>query len=347
MMHDGRPLLTVEHMTVVYETNEGLAKALNDVSLSIYPGQILGVVGESGSGKSTLASAIMRLLPSNASMVTGRVLIGDSDLYAIPEARLRFLRWKKFSMVFQSALATLNPVITVGQQFGEIFRIHEPAMSRKAIQDRMEELLNLVRIHRQHLGNYPHELSGGMRQRLAIAMAIALDPDLVIMDEPTTALDAVVQHEILEEIRRIQQDKKFAVLFISHDLRLVSYISSEIMVIYAGRVVETGPTQAFLSSTLHHPYSQGLLTSIPQLTGGHLELQSIPGSPPDLLSLPPGCAFRLRCSYAREECIRNQPEIKTVRTMRIACFDVEERQKEGDNGQGTIPVESERPCRSV
>ena len=328
MMHDARPILTVEQMTVVYETKAGLAKALNDVSLSIYPGQILGVVGESGSGKSTLASAIMRLLPSNASMVTGRVLMGDSDLYAIPEAQLRFLRWKKFSMVFQSALVTLNPVITVGQQFGEIFRIHEPTMSRKEIQDRTEGLLNLVRIHPQHLRSYSHELSGGMRQRLAIAMAIALDPDLVIMDEPTTALDAVVQHEILEEIRRIQQIKNFAVLFISHDLRLVSYISSEIMVVYAGRVVETGPTQAFLSSTLHHPYSQGLLTSIPQLTGGHLDLQSIPGSPPDLLYLPAGCAFHPRCPSAQEECRQNQPELKIAGDMQIACFDAEEKQKE-------------------
>ncbi len=325
-------ILSIEHVSVVYETEAGLAPAVNDVTLELEPGKILGLVGESGCGKSTLAQAIMGLLPPNASLVEGRIAVQDCDLYTLSEPALRAFRWKNVSMVFQSALVTLNPVIPVGKQFEEIFTIHRPAMSRPEVLRRIEELLNLVRIHPQHLRNFAHELSGGMRQRVAIAMAIALDPALIIMDEPTTALDAVVQQEILDEIRRIQEIKRFAVVFISHDLRLVSYISSEIAIMYAGKIVEFGPAERFLSEARHHPYTQGLLDSIPHLEGERFSIHSVPGSPPDLVNPVSGCAFHPRCFAAYEACLAAAPQLKRVGSGQIACFDVERKQKEEAHG---------------
>ena len=323
MRRDEVPILSVDHATVAYATREGMAKAVDDVTLSIFPGSIVGLVGESGSGKSTLAAALMCLLPSNASLLSGHVLLNGKDLYQMSEQHLRRIRWAQMSMVFQSAMATLNPVLTVGQQFREIFRIHEPRMTREDQQRRMEELLGTVRIHTQHLRNYSHELSGGMRQRIALAMAIALDPELVIMDEPTTALDAVVQHEILEEIRRIQQIKRFAVLFISHDLRLVRYISSEILVMYAGKIVESAPIDVFTETTRHHPYTRGLLDSIPQLRDEQPALHSIPGSPPGLTDLPVGCAFHPRCPYVQPPCLEAPPPLEGMESQLVACYEVD------------------------
>ncbi len=318
-----KPVLTVDHATVVYESDDGLACAVNDISFTVAPGQILGIVGESGCGKSTLAYAIMHLLPANAALVEGKIQVQGVNVYRLTEDELRRFRWQHVSMVFQSALVTLNPVLTVGHQFREIFRIHAPALSRGAVGERIEELLELVRIHPQHLRSYPHELSGGMRQRIAIAMAIALDPDLVIMDEPTTALDAVVQREILEEIRRIQAIKHFAVVFISHDLRLIRYISSAVMVMYAGRAVETGSADRFLHPAAHHPYTRGLLDSLPEWNVDRFQMRGIPGSPPDLAHPISGCAFRPRCPIARSECSLAPPTLRDVGAGKIACIDVQ------------------------
>jgi len=248
------------------------------------------------------------------------------------ENELRTFRWKHVSMVFQSALVTLNPVIPVGKQFQEIFQIHEPTMSQVQVRRRIEELLNLVRIPPQNLSNYAHELSGGMRQRIAIAMAIALDPVLVIMDEPTTALDAVVQREILDEIRRIQEIKRFAVVFISHDLRLVSYISTEIAVMYAGKIVEVGSADHFMAAARHHPYTQGLLDSVPKLSGEGFTIRAIPGSPPDLVHPVGGCAFHPRCSAAYDACLAASPILRSVGSSKFACFDIERRENEKAHG---------------
>ncbi len=319
-MASADPVLEVDGLSVVYESNGQLANAVNDVSFTVNQGQIVGLVGESGSGKSTLAYAIMRLLPANALVADGSVRIMGEDVYRMSDEQLRSTRWKRFSMVFQSALVALNPVLTIEWQFMEMFRIHRPDMSRAEARRHIVGLMELVRIHPDRLKTYPHELSGGMRQRIIIAMAIALDPDLVIMDEPTTALDSVVQRDILLEIRRIQQSRKFSVLFISHDLRLVQFLCHEIGVMYAGRMVESGPTSAIKAAGLHHPYTEGLIAATPTLAKrDRALLQGIGGQPPDLTRLPGGCAFHPRCPIARPVCKSTAPGRVTVGELNMLC----------------------------
>ncbi len=316
---ESAPVLEVDGLSVVYESNGRLATAVNDVSFAVHPGQIVGLVGESGSGKSTLAYAIMKLLPANAHVVDGSVRIMGKDVYGMSEKQLRAFRWSNFSMVFQSALVALNPVLTVGQQFVEMFRIHRADMPQREVRRQIESLMDLVRIHPSRLRNYPHELSGGMRQRMIIAMAIALDPALVIMDEPTTALDSVVQRDILLEIRRIQQARRFSVLFISHDLRLVRFLCHEIGVMYAGRLVEKGPAAVIGGEGFHHPYTEGLMAATPALSKREGALQGIGGQPPDLTRLPKGCAFHPRCPYTRQVCQTSVPDRVKVGDVSVLC----------------------------
>ena len=301
------PVLQIEDLSVAYVTNTGLVHAVSDVNLTVHRGEIVGLVGESGSGKSTMAYTIMRLLRGDAVVTKGRVRVLGQDVYALSEKELRAFRWSKMSMVFQSAMSALNPVMTVETQIVDTILAHRPDLSRQAARERAKELLDLVRIDQKHLQSYPHELSGGMRQRVVIAIAIALNPALVIMDEPTTALDVVVQRSILDEIRRIQEQVGFAILFVSHDFSLVAELASRVAIMYAGRIVELTPSHLLNLSERHHPYTEGLLKAIPQLTADEVTIQGIGGYPPDLQDLPPGCAFHPRCPYAIDVCRRVRP----------------------------------------
>ena len=303
-------LLEIKHLSVDYESTRGTVHAVNDVSLTIERGHIVGLAGESGSGKSTLAYAIARLLQPPALVTQGQVLYsphrqesheGAVDVLALNPAQLRAFRWRELSIVFQSAMNALNPVLDIGTQITDVLRAHNPLMTADGARSRAVELLRLVGITSDRLQSYPHQLSGGMRQRAMIAIALALNPQMIIMDEPTTALDVVVQRDILAQIMRLRHEFGFSVLFITHDLSLLLEIADTIAIMYAGRVVEMR-TRKDLHRSPRHPYTFGLLHSFPTLHGPRRTLTGIAGSPPDLRSVPPGCAFHPRCAFALTAC---------------------------------------------
>jgi oligopeptide/dipeptide ABC transporter ATP-binding protein len=304
---DISPVLEIENLSVVYQGAGGDVAAVRDVSLSLAPGEIVGLAGESGSGKSTLAYGACRLLRPPALITTGQVRYygrrvtpaGISVLDATPE-ELQRLRWREIAIVFQSAMNALNPVLRVESQIVDVIETHLELAREKRL-ERAGALLDLVGIPRARLRSYPHELSGGMRQRVMIAMALATDPEVVIMDEPTTALDVVLQREIIGEIVELKSQLGFGVLFITHDLSLLLEIADRVAIMYAGRLVEVGSAKAIREQPAH-PYTEGLLNSFPSLHGARRELVGIPGSPPDLRELPSGCTFRPRCAFARPEC---------------------------------------------
>jgi peptide/nickel transport system ATP-binding protein len=303
-------VLRAEHIDVVYDGERPL-HAVRDVGFELRRGEILGIAGESGCGKSTLAYAVSRMLRPPARLAGGTVTFtsrdaGGIDLTALTGEELRAFRWNKLSMVFQSAMNALNPVTTIGRQFDDIFRAHRPEMAADARRARTRELLTTVGIDPDRARSHPHELSGGMRQRVVIAMALALEPEVVIMDEPTTALDVVVQREILDEIVRLRDAFDFSVVFITHDLTLLLEISDRLAVMYAGRMVEYAPTRQIAAGAAH-PYTQGLLRSFPDLLGERRELRGIPGQPPDLREELPGCAFAERCEHAFVRCAGDRP----------------------------------------
>ena len=304
--------------------------AVDGVDLTIGAGEILGLAGESGCGKTTIANALMQILRPPARISGGSILYHGEDLVQLSTEAVRKHRWRNVSMVFQSAMNALNPVMRVGDQFVDMMRAHEP-VSRRAAVARAGDLLDLVGIDRRRVRAYPHELSGGMRQRVIIAMALALEPELVIMDEPTTALDVVVQREILQQIGDLQRELGFAVLFITHDLSLLFEFANRIAIMYAGEVVEEAPA-ARLHQFARHPYTLGLIRSFPSLTGPVERMAGIPGSPPDLAAPPEGCRFHPRCP----ECTGERPELYRLQTSvrpvlhelepghRVACHLVEQ-----------------------
>lgn len=316
---DQQPVLELINVSVGYESAHGTVQAVRDVSLKIYPNSIVGLIGESGSGKSTLANAIMNLLKNNAVLLGGQILVQGKDVYKMSKKELRKFRWSRMAMVFQSAMNALNPVLTVEQQINDVLKFHRPDLSKKAIHEKAVELMELVSIDPKHLRSYPHELSGGMRQRVVIAIAIALEPDLVIMDEPTTALDVVVQKSILDKIKELQRAKGFAVLFISHDFSLVSELAEKVAIMYAGRLVEITDSKHLNLEERHHPYTEGLLRAIPELTAETVTIEGIPGNPPDLINLPTGCAYHPRCKYAMDICKTAMPAERDVEGRLIAC----------------------------
>lgn len=333
-------LLEVKHLSVDYESARGAVHAVDDVSFTIERGQILGLAGESGSGKSTLAYAIARLLQPPAVVTQGQVLYyprirevdGASnaaavDVLALNPAQLRAFRWRELSIVFQSAMNALNPVMDIGVQITDVLRTHNPLMTAQQARSRAVELLQLVGIASDRLHSYPHELSGGMRQRAIIAIALALNPEIIIMDEPTTALDVVVQRDILAQIMRLRNDFGFSVIFITHDLSLLLEIADTTAIMYAGRLVEMA-TRENLYRRPRHPYTYGLLNSFPSLRGPHRRLTGIPGSPPDLRSVPPGCAFHPRCAFAFAACHTVEPTLLHVTRERAKA------------NRGVLPVDS-------
>jgi peptide/nickel transport system ATP-binding protein len=320
---DIQPVLDIQHVSVDYVSPTGTVHAVDDVSFTLARGQILGLAGESGSGKSTLAYAIGRLLRPPARVVQGEVLYypraqtsADApnaeprpvDVLALGPDELRAFRWRQLSIVFQSAMNALNPVLDIGTQITDVLQAHYPSMSRKDRQERAAALLRLVGIAPDRLHSFPHELSGGMRQRATIAIALALDPELIIMDEPTTALDVVVQREILAEIAELRERLGFSVIFITHDLSLLLEIADRVAIMYAGRIVEAAPSMQ-LHAQPQHPYTQGLLHSFPKVRGPRMALTGIPGTPPDLRALPTGCAFHPRCPMAFDACRSETPSL--------------------------------------
>jgi peptide/nickel transport system ATP-binding protein len=315
----GEPLIEVRGLRVDYGAGPGAVHAVIDADLTLYSGEVLGLAGESGSGKSTLAYAMTRLLRAPGMITGGEVMLHDAgprteggtgrrslDLLAADERQLRELRWSRIAVVLQSAMHALNPVLTIGSQLTDVLSAHLPDLDRKQRRDRAGGLLELVGINADRLGSYPHQLSGGMRQRVMIAMALALEPAVVIMDEPTTALDVVTQREILQELTDLQQRLSFAVLFITHDLSLLVEIADSIAVMYAGRLIEQADAAALYRAP-RHPYTLGLLRSFPALHGDRARMTGIPGSPPDLRTPPPGCPFHPRCGYAMDRCRTEVP----------------------------------------
>lgn len=326
VVHPSGALLDVRGLTVEYLTPHGPARAVDRVSFSIAPGEVFGLAGESGCGKSTAAHAIMRLIRPPGYITGGEVFFGGRDVLHLSERQLREFRWRDVSIVFQSAMNALNPVTTIGSQITDAILAHG-TMPRTRAWKRAEELFDLVGIEAKRLSSYAHQLSGGMRQRAVIAMALALEPRLIIMDEPTTALDVVVQRDILQQIVDLQQRLGFAVLFITHDLSLLVELSTRIAVMYAGRIVEQAPAAELFGRPLH-PYTIGLMNSFPSITGPRQELSGIPGSPPDLVRLPGGCPFHPRCPHCsasddtalflRQTTV--QPELREIRPGHwVAC----------------------------
>jgi peptide/nickel transport system ATP-binding protein len=290
-------VLEIRDLSVDY----GTLRAVHDVSLTLNRGEVLGLAGESGSGKSTLAYAATRLLQPPGRVSSGEVLFRGRDLLSLSDKDLQVLRWSEISIVFQGAMNALNPVLSVATQLDDVLRTHRPRMKRPERTARARELLGLVGIPTDRLAAYPHQLSGGMRQRVMIAMALALEPEIVIMDEPTTALDVVVQRQILRQLVELRERLGFSVVFITHDLSLLVEFSDRIAIMYGGRIVEEAASAELYRDPLH-PYSHGLLNSFPALRGPKRELTGIPGSPPDLRGMPPGCAFHPRCPHAMERC---------------------------------------------
>jgi peptide/nickel transport system ATP-binding protein len=296
-------LLSLRGLVVEYGTGAVCCRAVDGVDLDIRAGEVVGLAGESGCGKSTIANAAMQILRPPAVVAGGSIVFRGEDLLAKSREELRRFRWRNVSMVFQSAMNSLNPVTRVGDQFLDMMQAHEKISKNDAL-TLAGDLLEHVGIDRRRVRSYPHELSGGMRQRVIIAMALALEPELVILDEPTTALDVIVQREILQQVQELQRERQFAVLFITHDLSLLIEVAHRIAIMYAGEIVETAPADRLASEPLH-PYTQGLLRSFPPLTGSRARLQGIPGSPPDLRNPPPGCRFHPRCPH----CLPGNPEL--------------------------------------
>jgi oligopeptide/dipeptide ABC transporter ATP-binding protein len=304
-------LLEVEDLTVSFPTADGVVRAVREVSFRVEPGRTLGIVGESGSGKTVLTQTLLGLTPG--ADIAGKAVFDGTDLLQLSEAQLRRVRGAQISVIFQDPLTSLHPLYRVGWQIAEMVRAHETGVSRKEARERAVELLGRVGIPRpeQRVHDYPHQFSGGMRQRAMIAMALALAPRMIIADEPTTALDATVQAQILDLLLRLQQESDTALIMITHDLGVVADIADDVMVMYAGRAAEKGAKHQIFYEP-HHPYTKGLLESIPNSSVAGDRLRPIPGQPPSLINLPAGCKFHPRCGYVHDRCVAGEPELAGI-----------------------------------
>jgi peptide/nickel transport system ATP-binding protein len=312
------PLLEVVGLSVDYLTDSGDVRAVDRVSFTVEPGEFVGIVGESGSGKSTLLFGITRLLSPPGELVEGTITFRGRDMAQLGRDQLRRIRWRDVSVVMQSAMNALNPMKSIGAQFDDTLDAHEK-LSAGAVRRRSVEALELVGIDPVHLDSYPHQLSGGMRQRAMIAMALLFAPQLVVMDEPTSALDVVAQRSLMTKIKELQRTLGFAVIFVTHDMSVVSRYADRVLVMYAGQIAEAARAEAIFTSP-RHPYTRGLIAAFPSVTGARRELAGIPGSPPDLARPPGGCRFHPRCPEVMPECASREPELLRVGDAEVRCL---------------------------
>lgn len=304
-------ILEVNKLSAGYQLKNGIVKAVDDVSFKLKKGEFLGIAGESGCGKSTMAYAIMNLLEDNGRIFAGQINFAGKNTIELSRQEIKALRWAKMSMVFQSAMNGLNPVLKISEQLIDGLVTHEQGISIKKARERAAQLLEMVDIPGDRFDAYPHQLSGGMKQRVMIAMAMILNPDLIIMDEPTTALDVVVQRLIIEKIQDLRAVFNFSIIFITHDLSLLVEISDKLAIMYAGKIVEIGSAEKIYNNPLN-PYTEGLMRSFPPLSGEVKNFGGIPGKPPDLLNPPAGCRFAPRCHKAQAGCHRIVPELQEM-----------------------------------
>jgi oligopeptide/dipeptide ABC transporter ATP-binding protein len=305
------PILEVEGLVTHYFTSQGPVEAVSGVSFAVDESQTLGLAGESGCGKTTAALSIMGLLPSNGRIMDGKIILDGEDLLKKDEAAMRKIRWKKVSIVFQGAMNALNPVINVGEQIAEVIIEKEKASKEKAW-ERVRELFKLVEIEPSRAQGFPHEFSGGMRQRVMIAMALACKPRLVIADEPTTALDVMIQAQIISLLKNLQKDLDLAMIVISHDLSVLAETCEQLSIMYAGKLVERSTSVAVFEDP-HHPYTKGLIAAFPNIHGKKIMPASIAGNPPNLIKAPVGCRFAERCFMAKEICLKEEPSLVEVK----------------------------------
>ena len=303
-------VLSIEGVTLEYRIKRGALRALEDVTLSLNKGESLGLVGESGCGKSSLVRTVLRLLPPSAAITSGSIVFDGRDLASASESHMRSIRLDRIALVTQSAMNALDPVYRIGDQIVETIRAHR-RISRKRARDRAAELFEIVGLDPERLSSYPHQLSGGMKQRCIIAIALSLDPDIVIADEPTTALDVIVQDRILRQMRALQRERGDSMIYVSHDISVIAETCDKVAVMYAGEVVEYADVHAFFDDA-HHPYTMGLQNAFPQLEQDVAELIAIPGYPPDLLDPPTGCRFAERCPFAETICSEQRPRLVEV-----------------------------------
>jgi len=312
------PLLEVDALTVDYQTESADVRAVNQVSFTVDPGEFLGIVGESGCGKSTLLFAVAQLLSPPGEIVAGKVMFHGRDMVRLGRGDLQSMRWRDYSIVMQSAMNALNPMKSIGAQFKDTLEAHD-SVSKEDVGRRSIEVMELVGIDPAHLKSYPHQLSGGMRQRAMIAMALLFTPQLVIMDEPTSALDVVAQQSLMTKIKDLQRSLGFAIVFVTHDMSVVHRYSDRVLVMYAGQVAEAARTEEVFERPLH-PYTRGLMSAFPSVRGPRRELIGIPGSPPDLARPPSGCLFHPRCPDVMPACLNREPELYSVGASQVRCL---------------------------
>ena len=313
------PLLEVQNLQTHFDTRSGVVRAVDDVSFTLEKGESLGLAGESGCGKTTTALSIIQLLPKNGRIAGGQILYHGQDLTKVKPSELRKVRWKKIAIVFQGAMNALNPVRRVSWQVAEAIQIHEDVSAEEADR-RVDELLELVGINPSRKDDYPHEFSGGMRQRVMIAMALACHPEVIIADEPVTALDVMIQAQILELLKRLRAELDLSMILISHDLSVIAETCDRVAIMYGGKLSEFGPTREVFGDP-QHPYTAGLVRSFPDIYGPRDLPPWIPGQPPNLLEPPPGCRFHPRCPQAFAECaVQDIPSVETSRGHLTACL---------------------------
>lgn len=304
-------LLEVENLTVEYDTEEGIVHGVNGVSFSLNRGETLGLVGETGAGKTTIAKAILQVLPEATARIRGgSVLLDGEELLSCPEKKMRTIRGNKISMIFQDPMTALNPVKSVGDQIAEAIGLHQEG-GKKGAREKAAQMLELVGIPRVRFEEYPHQFSGGMKQRVVIAMALACSPELLLADEPTTALDVTIQAQVLDMMKQLQQEFHTSMILITHDLGVVARMCERVAVVYAGQIVEMGTAEEIFDRTAH-PYTKGLFESLPSLKAGKTRLKPIPGSMPNPMELPVGCSFAPRCPYVTEECRKEPAALKRL-----------------------------------
>ena len=313
-------VLNVDDLTMHYSTRAGDVSAVDNVSFKLKKGESMGLVGESGCGKTSIATSLLRLLPDNAMIKGGHIYLNSTDLVALSEEEMRKIRWRRISMVFQAAMNALNPVYKVGDQIIEAMENHDQVTTNEAARDHVADLFRLVGLDPKLMEQYPHEYSGGMRQRAVIAMALSCSPDLIIADEPTTALDVIVQDNLLREMTELQKKLNMSMIYISHDIAVIAEVSDTIGVMYAGRLVELA-SAAEVFHHPQHPYTFGLMSAFPSIVGPKRELTTLPGEPPDLLHPPRGCRFHPRCSFATDICKQQVPAFEDLGGGHfVACY---------------------------